>query len=364
MARAYPWPVARRAQDGDSPIFVVGTMRSGTTLMRLVLDSHEHIAIAPETGLMRVVQANRYVPFWMWGDEWFTRLGVKEDDLDRALADFYGGFLRRYAEEQGKPRWGEKTPFHSWHLDTMARLWPGAVFVATVRHPGANVGSLVSKWHMPFERAVHRWKTINAELVAQAGLLGDRIVFCRYEELVLEAEETLRELLEMLGEPWSDKVLQHDVVHEERGTADIVEGRTRSRDAIDRTRVSAWTKHIEGPALKTLRSETEAMGRFFGYSFDDPNALDPLIPGRRAITGTELAARSAEFSDVPEIHHRPTRPAIERALDPNDVVLRLRRPGEKRRIRRRRRKRSARATLLERNGSRIVASIKRRLAGA
>jgi hypothetical protein len=105
------------------------------------------------------------------------------------------------------------------------------------------------------------------------------------------------------------------------------------------------------------------MGRFFGYSFDDPNALDPLIPGRRAITGTELAARSAEFSDVPEIHHRPTRPAIERALDPNDVVLRLRRPGEKR-IRRRRRKRSARATLLERNGSRIVASIKRRLAGA
>jgi hypothetical protein len=244
----------------------------------------------------------------------------------------------------------------------MARLWPDAVFVATVRHPGANVGSLISKWHMPFERAIHRWKTINAELVAQAGLLGDRILFCRYEELVLEAEETLKELLDKLGEPWSEKVLQHDVVHEERGTADVVEGRTRSRDAIDRTRVSAWTEHIDGSSLRQLRGETEAMGHFFGYSFDDPNALEPLVAGRRIVSGPELAARCAEFPDVPEIHRRPTRPAIERALDPNDVVLRLRRPGERRRIRRRRRKRSAKATLLAGNGSGIVASIKRRLA--
>ena len=172
-----------------------------------------------------------------------------------------------------------------------------------------------------------------------------------------------RELLGRLGEPWSDKVLQHDVVHEERGTADVVEGRTSSRDAIDRTRVSAWTKHVDGSALKTLRGETEPMGRFFGYSFDDPGALEPLVPGRRVVTGTELAARTSEFPDVPEIHRRPTRPAIERALDPDDVVLRLRRPGEKRQIRRRRRKRSARTTLFERNGSRIVASIKRRFAG-
>jgi hypothetical protein len=62
------------------------------------------------------------------------------------------------------------------------------------------------------------------------------------------------------------------------------------------------------------------------------------------------------------VQNPPTRPAIERALDPDDVVLRLRRRGEKRRIRRRRRSRSAKAALFERNGSRIVASIKRRLA--
>jgi hypothetical protein len=346
----------------EKPIFVVGTMRSGTTLMRLVLDSHENIAIAPETGFMRAVQANKYVPFWMWGGEWFTRLGISEEELDRELATFYGAFFRRYAETQGKSRWGEKTPFHSWHLKAMSHLWPQAIFVAMVRHPGGNVGSLVRNWHMPFDRAIHRWKTINAELVAQAVELGDRVLFCRYEDLVLAAEPTLRELLDRLGEPWSQGVLQHDVVHRERGTADVVEGRTRSQNALDRSRVTAWADQIEGSALKTLQRETAEFGRFFGYSFADPAAFDPLVGGRHVATGTEIAERRAQFQDVPEVQNPPTRPAIERALDPDDVVLRLRRRGEKRRIRRRRRSRSAKAALFERNGSRIVASIKRRLA--
>jgi protein-tyrosine sulfotransferase len=355
--------MARRAEAGEKPIFVVGTMRSGTTLMRLVLDSHENIAIAPETGFMRAVQANKYVPFWMWGGEWFRRLGVSEDELDRELAAFYGGFFRRYAEAQGKRRWGEKTPYHAWHLEGLARLWPDAVFVATVRHPGGNVWSLVSKWHMPFERAIGKWKTINAELVAQAERFGEKLLFCRYEELVLEAEPTLRELLERLGEPWSPSVLQHDVVHEERGTAAVVEGRTRSRDALDQSRVTAWTEQIETSALQKLVGETDGMARFFGYSFADVGVLEPLAPGRRIVTGAEIAARRADFPDVPEVQSPPVRPAKERMLDPDEVVLRVREPAEKRRVRRRRRRRSA-ATTLEHNGSRLVAAIKRRLARA
>jgi hypothetical protein len=59
----------------------------------------------------------------------------------------------------------------------------------------------------------------------------------------------------------------------------------------------------------------------------------------------------------------PVRPAKERMLDPDEVVLRVREPAEKRRVRRRRRRRSA-ATTLEHNGSRLVAAIKRRLARA
>jgi hypothetical protein len=337
-------------------------MRSGTTLMRLVLDSHERIAIAPETGLMRIVQANKHVPFWMWGSEWYTRLGVGEEELDRELAAFYGGFLRRYAEAHGKRRWGEKTPFHSWHVEQMARLWPRATFVAMVRHPGANIASLVSKWHTPLPAAITKWKGINQNLAFHADSLGERILFCRYEDLVLAAEPTLRELLELLGEPWSQNVRQHDVVHRERGTADIVEGRTRSRDALDAARVAAWGEQLQGAALERVRKETEGLAGFFGYSFEDATAVEALLPDRRVVTGTELAARRADFADVEELQRPPLVPVKERLLRPEAVFVRPRKRKEKGRSRRLRRKQTAEATLTGGNGPGLFEAVKRRLA--
>src|SRR5919106_5789472 len=310
-------------REHEAPIFVVGAMRSGTTLMRLVLDSHESIGIAPETGVMRVVSANKFVPFWMFGGEWYERLGMRADELDRELAAFYGGLLRRYADAHGKRRWGEKTPWHAWHLDERARRWPGAIFVATVRRPGGNVGSLVSKWHMPLDRGIAQWKNVNRELVRQANRLGERLLVCRYEDLLLAPEPTLRELLELIGEPWSPNVLRHDVVHGRRGTAARVEGRTRSTDAIDASRVTSWTAYLRGEDLRTLEAETAAMARFFGYSFGDVGALEPLVPTRHVASGSELAERLMRFPDVPELHEPPVVPAIERPLDPDDVRLRL-----------------------------------------
>ena len=310
-------------REHEAPIFVVGAMRSGTTLMRLVLDSHENIGIAPETGVMRVIRANKFVPFWMFGGEWYQRLGIREDELDRELAAFYGRLLRRYADSHGKRRWGEKTPWHAWHLDEMARLWPGATFVAMVRHPGGNVGSLVSKWHMPLDRAIRQWRNVNLELARQFERLGDRLLVCRYEDLLLSPEPTLRELLELLGEPWSPNVLHHDVVHSRRGTAARVEGRTRSTEAIDASRMTSWTQYLRGKDLETLEAETAAIARFYGYSFTDVSALEPLAPARHVISGSELAGRHARFSDVPGLREPPVVPAIERPLDPDDVGLRL-----------------------------------------
>ena len=64
------------------PVFVVGAMGSGTTLTRLVLDSHPNLAIAQETGLARLLVANEWVPFWKFGGEWYGRLGLQREDLD------------------------------------------------------------------------------------------------------------------------------------------------------------------------------------------------------------------------------------------------------------------------------------------
>jgi hypothetical protein len=64
------------------PIFIVGTMRSGSTLLRLILDSHENIAIGEETGFMGALAANRVIPNWRYGKEWYGRLGWSEKEFD------------------------------------------------------------------------------------------------------------------------------------------------------------------------------------------------------------------------------------------------------------------------------------------
>ncbi|MGH3665454.1 MAG: sulfotransferase family protein, partial [Egibacteraceae bacterium] len=250
------------------PIFVVGAMGSGTTLMRLILDSHEHIAIAQETGFMRAVLANKWIPFWKFGGEWYGRLGLSEDDLDAQLRDFYGGLFGRFAQQQGKRRWGDKTPYHTWHTREAARVFPDAVFVGTVRHPGAVASSLHNRFRYDWPKSVGHWLRSNTELVHRAGDLGRRFALCRYEDLVLEPEATIRELLAWLGEPWSSQVLEHHLVHGQRGTLAKVEGRTRSTDPIDASRIATWSEGMDDEGYWQLRRRAAPLGAFFGYDID------------------------------------------------------------------------------------------------
>src|SRR5829696_2766224 len=114
------------------PLFIVGAMGSGTTLLRLVLDAHPNIAIPPETGFMRAYDAHRYTPFKASGKDWMKRLGWNDTDRDELLGELYDRAFMRYAREHGKERWGEKTPLHTWHIDDMARLFPEARFIGIV----------------------------------------------------------------------------------------------------------------------------------------------------------------------------------------------------------------------------------------
>jgi hypothetical protein len=286
---------AEQAATGG-PIFIVGAMGSGTTLMRLILDSHEHIAIAQETGFMRAVLANKWIPFWKFGGEWYGRLGWSEDELNSELRNFYDRLFTRFAREQGKRRWGDKTPYHTWHMPEASRVFPDAVFVALVRHPGAVSLSLHQRFKYDWPKSVGHWVRSNLELLHRAEELGDRLIVCRYEDLVLHPEPVLREVLDWLDEPWTPRVLEHHKVHEERGTPEKVEGRTRSTDPIDVARITKWEAEMEAEGYEVMRTDADALARFFGYQLDDARALAPLDPvsGRtHLLTGEDLIKRQA-----------------------------------------------------------------------
>ncbi|HEX5533621.1 MAG TPA: sulfotransferase [Actinomycetales bacterium] len=310
------------------PIFIVGSMRSGSTMLRLILDSHENIAIGPETGFVGALSATTVIPGWKYGGEWYERIGWSADELDERLREFYSGMFARYAASQGKTRWGDKTPFHTWHIAEMARVFPDAMFLGLVRHPGAVVSSLRARFHYDLAEAAKYWASINTELVRQGSLLGPRFVLCRYEGLVRAPEAVTRRLMGWLGEPWSPNLLEHHRIQPAKGAPPLVDGHTSTRDAVDASRATRWLDNTSAADLAELSRLCAGLPEFLGYEMDAPAALLEIgdVGTAGVPDGDDLAVRMKEWSE--RVDFSPPPPAVNPDASVEDLARRALRAEE------------------------------------
>jgi protein-tyrosine sulfotransferase len=305
------------------PIFVIGAMGSGTTLLRLMLDSHQNIAIPEETGFMRIYNAYRWTPFKYSGGETMERLGWTPEELDILLAQHFDRLFMNYAEQHGKRRWGEKSPLHTWHVPNMARLFPHAQFVMIMRHPAASVHSNLRRFTRyasnPGEPRKH-WNWYGRLIAQHAVLLGDRMTFIRYEHLVLQPERAVGELLEWLGEPPSDAVLRHHEVQAGRGGNPEASGKSRVDEPIDTSRIDRWRSSLPQPEQNRIAERLGPLARFFGYDVRDPFVLEPLHDSDALLTsGPQLAARIELFPEL-DLMRSIGLPNSDRLHDPRNYV--------------------------------------------
>jgi hypothetical protein len=310
-----PDPPAR----SRGPIIIIGAMGSGTTLLRLMLDSHEHIAIPEETGFMRIYNSYRFTPFKYSGGETMARLGWTDEGIDEFLREHFHQLFMNYAQQHGKQRWGEKSPLHTWHVENMARLFPDAQFVMIVRHPAASIHSNLRRFRRyEGDRKQPRWHwdAYTRRIAQYSEVLGDRMMLLRYEELVLHPEKAMRELLEWLGEPWSDDVLRHHEVQGRREIDVAISGKSKVDDPIDRSRIDKWKTTMPAADQRAVTRRLGPLARFWGYDAEDPAVLDPLHDGDTLLTpGPALAARIDRFPDL-DIRRPLKPPPIDELMDP------------------------------------------------
>lgn len=210
------WPRASHTAASLAPApFLVGVPRSGTTLLRLMLDAHPALAIPPETGFgvlltnpavvaggpVELLGAVTSLPTW-------PDLGFERDQLLARLrrvrpwsaADGVRTIFTAYAQRHGKPRWGDKTPVHVRHMSTIARHLPEAHFVNIVRD-GRDVAASVRDLPISpggIEAIALDWRDQIRDARVQAVSLSHyREV--RYEQLVADPEAVLRELCACLA---------------------------------------------------------------------------------------------------------------------------------------------------------------------
>ncbi|MEA2581534.1 MAG: hypothetical protein QOE83_2426 [Actinomycetota bacterium] len=207
--------------------FIVSVGRSGTTLLRAMLERHPDLAIPPES-YFPVSLAPHHAPSTPLAlaallDELEGNPRYRGWELDPAAvrtkltgARDYSDAMRRlyatYADSRGKRRYADKTPAFLLRMGLIDRLFPESVFIHLVRDGRDVAASLLE---MPFgpsrlgQAAVvwHRWNSRGSISGAQLG--PDRYMVLRYEDLVAQPRAALERVCGFIDLDLRDDMLDH-----------------------------------------------------------------------------------------------------------------------------------------------------------
>jgi len=191
------------------PIFIIGCPRSGTTLMRVILDSHPNICCGPETHLIRHLKPIKDKIYENW--KRLEPYGTTKDDLNRGLGTLFGMFHENYLRIKNKQRWAEKTPDNIFFVDIINDLFPDCQFINVIRDGRDVVCSFKDRWgRLAIFSGIKNWNK-SAELAYQfrKEFNKDRYLEVRYEELISNPETETKKIMEFLGEKWTPEILEH-----------------------------------------------------------------------------------------------------------------------------------------------------------
>jgi hypothetical protein len=211
------------AADGLSvPVVVLGVSRSGTTLLKEMLDAHSELAIPTESYFIPQLRGRHGerpdVEAFLADLGRLARVrewGVSPEDVRARLpaeptfADAIQAIYRSYADARGKSRFGDKTPAYMQQLRLLERVFRGAQYVHLVRDGRDAALSFVAmrrrprfNWARPRGMAAFacQWKLEVQGARRFGSRVGpERYLELRYEDLVTEPETHLRRVCEFLG---------------------------------------------------------------------------------------------------------------------------------------------------------------------
>jgi protein-tyrosine sulfotransferase len=248
-------------QSDTQGIVVLGAPRSGTTLLRRLLDAHPHISNPPESFLLsacaRFLHEDQFPGNPAIGVlTGLGFLGFEADDVITRLREFAFSFQREHAARAGKRRWVEKTAFDIFHLHAIERLTAGHVQYLCMRRHGLDVvcsldelvgktGGYVREIHeyiqrhqSPLDAYAHIWMDADQSLSRFLERHPDDALEVRYESLVDAPEDTLDRIGAFLDETWSPAYVEAAL--SSRDGVGFGDWKTYGRPSIDKASVDRW----------------------------------------------------------------------------------------------------------------------------
>lgn len=253
-------------------IVVLGTPRSGTTLLRRILNAHPQIACPPETNLFvagaKFLQSERIKDGLDIGVlSGLSFMGVPDDVVVERLREFVFGFLRDHAAQQGMALWAEKTAFTLFHLPLVEQLCGNRVRYLCISRHALDVavsiqelcdknGVYLSELHRYLQREPEplaafsqMWSDLTYQLVKLCERRPHDCVSLRYEDLIAEPQATAQRVFSELGLEY-DPHLVEQALNDQSGKG-LGDWKTYQRRELDATSVGRW-KHLPATTVSRL----------------------------------------------------------------------------------------------------------------
>ena len=200
----------------DYVVFVGGVPRSGTTLTRVMLDSHPDIRCGEETRVLPRIMSMRSK--WSKSEKEHQRLlaaGLSDDTLDSATRAFVSHIINAHGEPA--KYLCNKDPLLLNYMNDVHRIYPKAKFLLMVRDGRAVAYSIVSRNvtisgvdNKNYMSAALFWNRIVNRMLTDCRKLGRGLCMAvHYEDLVRSPKLWMKNILQFLQIPWHENVLHH-----------------------------------------------------------------------------------------------------------------------------------------------------------
>lgn len=212
------------------PIFLLGLPRSGTTLLRLLLNAHSRIAIPFESFVLieYAARLNEYNNLKTLKDrhrlvndllaskgisQWKPPVLPQDIDLEKCTdyAETINQIYKTYALKCGKGIWGDKTPSYIYDIHILNKLFPESRFIHIIRDGRdvclSQIRNRFGSYYFP--DALRKWVEVISWSRKMGRLLPQhRYLEIRFEDLLVNPEKTLKQIMKFLQLPYENRMIE------------------------------------------------------------------------------------------------------------------------------------------------------------
>lgn len=281
----------------SSPIFIIGSYRSGTSIFAWCLGQHPNIVNLPETNWIYQYAVNleqlytlgtcngKHSHLGQVGltkDEFYSDMGrcvdgLIMDTVPRLDGYILGGnevaserFRRRHSESDSKSRWVDATPENSHYIYGLSKMFPQAKFIHLVRNPEDVVRSLLKfsnaggSDYSEIDAYETWYRLVSASISGEQALGSERVFRVLYDDLISQPENVIQKCLGFLSEKYDSRCIAP------------LEKRINS-SKVDAEQVH--TARIMMPSLKGIKKKSKELYAHLAATVDETIVIDEKALG-------------------------------------------------------------------------------------